>query len=222
VETAHALADVWRRLRREHVFPLNARVVLGGLANHRDHFVPATGVRRLIERHLEIGDLREAAIPLHLVAYDVRSGEEVRLSDGDAAEAVLAAAAIPGVLPPVRRGERVLVDGGLVNNTPISHAVELGAERIFVLPTGTAARAGTAGHRGALEAAVHAFTLLVGARLEGDLQRYADAAELVVLPAANRHRVQPTDFGHASRLIGEALSDARDVLAATSALPAAA
>jgi predicted acylesterase/phospholipase RssA len=56
-------------------------------------------------------------------------------------DAVLAAAAIPGVLPPVRQGDRLLVDGGVVNNTPISHAVELGAERIYVLATKTRPRA---------------------------------------------------------------------------------
>jgi NTE family protein len=72
---------------------------------------------------------------------------------------VLAAAAIPGVLAPVRWHERLLVDGGVVNNTPISHAVELGAERIFVLPTQDPTHRGLPlGPRGALDAAVHAFT----------------------------------------------------------------
>jgi hypothetical protein len=68
------------------------------------------------------------------------------------------------------------------------------------------------GFRGALDAAVHAFTLLVGARLEADLARYAKTAELIVLPAANPNHVQPTDFEHSSRLIGQALAAARAVL----------
>jgi hypothetical protein len=58
--------------------------------------------------------------------------------------------------------------------------------------------------QGVLDAAVHAFTVLVGARLEADLARYSDAAELVVLPANNPRRVQPTDFGHGDHLIGSA------------------
>jgi hypothetical protein len=68
--------------------------------------------------------------------------------------------------------------------------------------------------RGALDAAVHAFTLLVGARLEADLARYADVAELIVLPAANPEHIQPTDFDHADVLIRTALHAARTALKA--------
>ncbi len=76
--------------------------------------------------------------------------------------------------------------------------------------------------RGALDAALHAFTVLVGARLEVDLARYSTEAELIVLPAVNRHHVQPTDFDHASRLIGEALADARMALDAAERVEAVA
>jgi NTE family protein len=217
--TADELARVWRALHRDDVFPIDARTMLGGLTNHRDHLVSDGGLRRLVGRHLQIELLEQAAIPLHLVAFDELSGEEVRLSHGPAMDAILAAAAIPGVLPGVRLGDRLLVDGGVVDNTPISHAVELGAERIYVLATlDPLDRSMPAPPRGALDAALHAFIVLVGARLQGDLVRYAAEAELIVLPAPNRHHVQPTDFGHASRLIGEALADARVVLDATPAV----
>src|SRR5260370_2494420 len=79
--------------------------------------------------------LEQAAIPLHLVAFDLLAGTEVRLSDGPLADAVLAAAAIPGVLPPVRWRGRLLVDGGIADETPISHCVALGARRVHLLPT---------------------------------------------------------------------------------------
>jgi NTE family protein len=213
VATAEELAHVWRGLHREDIFPINPRTVISGLANHRNHLVPDTGTRRLVTRHLQIERLEHADIPLHLVAFDLLTGQEVRLSSGPAVDAVLGAAAIPGVLPPVQLGEHLLVDGGIVNNTPISHAIELGAKRIYVLPTDDPqARSMPGGFRGALDAAVHAFTLLVGARLDADLARYANTAELIVLPAANPNHVQPTDFEHSSRLIGQALAAARAVL----------
>jgi hypothetical protein len=64
------------------------------------------------------------------------------------------------------------------------------------------------------------MTLLVGSRLQADLARYADAAELIVLPAANPWRVPSTDFDHADRLMASALQASRAVLDATPAAPA--
>ena len=213
VETAKQLADVWRGLHRQDVFPIHPPTLVAGVANHRDHLVPDSQMRKLITSHLEVERLEQTSVPLHLLTFDLLSGQEVLLSEGPALEAVLAAAAIPGVLPPVHWGERLLVDGGVVNNTPISHAIELGAERIYVLPTADPAERGLpVPPRGALDAAVHAFTLLVGARLQADLVRYAGAAELIVLPAVNPQHIQPTDFDHADRLIGGALQGARTAL----------
>ena len=218
-ETALELAHVWRDLHRDDIFPLHPRQVFSGLANRQDHLVPDSGMRQLAEQHLEFENLEDAAIPVHLVAFDLRSGTEAVLSSGPALEAVLASAAIPGVLPPVVLGERLLVDGGIVNNTPISHAVELGAERIYVLPTDDAfAHRVPAEPRGALDAAVHAFMLLSNARLYADLEHYGSLVELIVLPADNTHHVQPTDFGHANRLIGAAHAAARAALAEADAL----
>lgn len=76
--------------------------------------------------------------------------------------------------------------------------------------------------RGAFDVALHALITLVGARLADDLVRYADEAELIVLPALNRHHIPPTDFDHASRLIGEALADARLALGAAQTVEAVA
>src|SRR5215208_2227041 len=50
-ETAEALADVWRGLRRGQVFPLNPLTGLLGFVGVRDHLVPPAGLRRLIGRH---------------------------------------------------------------------------------------------------------------------------------------------------------------------------
>src|SRR5205085_2012980 len=59
----------------------------------RDHLIPDRGLRRLAARHLQFDRLEQAATPLYLVAFDLLSGAEVRLSDGPLADAVLAAAA---------------------------------------------------------------------------------------------------------------------------------
>ena len=211
-ETARELARVWRGLQREDVFPVSMRSLIGGLRGTRDHLVPDDALRRLVDRYIAFDDLAGAATPLHVVAFDVAAGREVLLSEGPAVEAIAASASIPGVFPPVALGELLLIDGGVSNNTPISHAVELGATRVYVLPTQTGPRFAPRRPHGALDAAMHALSLLVDARLAADLRRYAGEVELIVLPARNSRGVQPTDFEHTSSLISEGLDGARELL----------
>jgi NTE family protein len=210
--TADALGEIWRSLRRGQVFPLNPLTGLFGFMGARDHLVPSSGLERLLERHIEPVQLEEMPIPLHVVAVDVISGEELRLSQGPVADAVLASAAIPGVLPPIRWGDRMLMDGGVANNTPISHAIQLGAERIYVLPTGRACALDEA-PPSALAMALHAISLLTDRRLIEDIERHRSDAHLIVLPPPCPHGFQPIDFSHAEELIASSLSGTREFLA---------
>ena len=215
---ADALARVWLELRRADAFPVSAGRLVRGLARRGDHVVPDRGLRRLLDRHLEVERLEHAPIPLHVVAYDVEAGEERLLSSGPAAEAVLATSAVPGLLPPVRTGGGTLVDGGVVNNAPVSHAVALGAERIFVLSTQPAPGL-IAPPRTAVELALHAFTLLIGSRLQADVARFAGTVELTVIEAGVAARVSPTDFGHARELIAAGHAAARSSLVPSEPIP---
>src|SRR4051812_24006338 len=82
VATATELADVWRGLRRGQVFPINPISGALGLLGGRDNLVPASGLRRVVARHAVAERLEETLVPLHVIATDVLSGEEVRLSEG--------------------------------------------------------------------------------------------------------------------------------------------
>jgi NTE family protein len=212
VDTADALGAIWRGLRRGQVFPVNPLTGLLGFVGARDHLVPESGLRRLISKHVEGDELDDLLIPLHVVAVDVISGEELRLSHGPLSDAVLASCAIPGVLEPVAWGDRTLMDGGVANNTPISHAVELGARRIYVLPTGHAC-ALEEPPRGALDMALHAVSLLTHRRLVDDIERHRSDAELIVLPPPCPLGITPIEFDRAGELIERALDDARRFLA---------
>ena len=210
--TARQLARIWESLRRDDIFPVSLRAVFGGLWGRRDHLVSNRDLRDLVGRYTEFEDLSEASIPLHVVAFDLLEGREVLLSDGPALDAIAAAAAIPGVFPPVSIGKRSLIDGGVVNNTPISHAVELGAERIYVLAAQQPGRSLGTRPQGAFDAAVYGLGLLIDLRLESDIARYSSEVELIVLPAPNPFQVRPTDFEHASDLIGQARAACREAL----------
>jgi NTE family protein len=96
--------------------------------------VPDRGLRRLVRRYIEFDDLADATVPPDVVTFDLTQGREVLVSEGPALDSVAASASIPGVFPAVQIGDRQLIDASVVNNTPVSHAVDLEAERIFVLP----------------------------------------------------------------------------------------
>jgi NTE family protein len=210
------LADLWRGARRGDVFPLEPLTgLLGFLGVHRN-LVPGSALRRLVARNLLHERLEDLPLPLHVVACDVLTGSEVLLSQGSLVDAVLASAAIPGVLPPVEWNGRLLIDGGVVNNTPISHAISLGAQQIDVLPTGAPCTL-TAPPRGALAMLMHATELMVAQRFTGEVTSLPGEIEVVVLPPPCPIDVQPMDFGHAERLMNRAELDAHAFLAARDA-----
>src|SRR5688500_355803 len=95
--TADRLAEVWRRIGRGQVFPLNPVTGFLGFFGARRHLVPDGSLRELLAEHLEFERLEQAPVPFHVIATDVLRGSELRLSRGDAFEAVMASAAIPGV-----------------------------------------------------------------------------------------------------------------------------
>jgi NTE family protein len=218
VETADELATIWRDVRRGQVFPLNPLSGLLGFLGTRAHMVPDSGLRRLVAGHAERERLEQLPIPLHVVAVDVLTGEELLLSTGPLVDGVMASAAIPAVLPPVPWRDRELMDGGVANNTPISHAIELGARKIYVLPTGHAC-ALERPPDSALGMALHALNLLTHSRLIADIELHQSQCELIVLPPPCPHAVAPIDFGHASELIERSADDARAFLDSSGLYP---
>jgi NTE family protein len=211
VETASELAGIWRTVRRGQVFPLNPLTGFLGFVGSRDHLVPSSGLRKLIAEYSQHPRLEQMPIGFHVVAVDVVTGEELLLSRGPTVDAVMASGAIPAVLAPVAWEERLLMDGGVANNTPISHAVELGAREIYVLPSGHSC-ALEQPPSSALGMALHALTLLTQSRLIADVELHRDNAKLVVLPPPCPLGIQPIDFGHADELIERSLGDARAFL----------
>jgi NTE family protein len=206
-ETVDELAALWRSVRRGQIFPLEPVTGLLGFLGAKRNLVPGGAIRRLVTRNVSHGRLEDLPIPLHVVACDLLSGSEVLLSRGPVVDAVLASAAIPGVLPAIEWEGRLLIDGGVVDNTPISQAVGLGARQVYVLPTGGPC-ALTAPPRGALATLVHATGLMVSQRFTAEVASLGGGIEVLVLPPPCPLDVQPMDFGQAETLISRAESDA--------------
>ncbi len=85
-------------------------------------------LHELLEAHLP-QTFEELEIPFAVISTDIESGEEVVHTEGDLITAVRASAGFPGAFEPVYMDGRTLVDGGIVNNLPVSAALLLGANR---------------------------------------------------------------------------------------------
>jgi NTE family protein len=83
-------------------------------------------------------NIEELPLPLTLIATDIGTGERVALRDGNLATAMRASMAVPGVIAPVIRDGRKLVDGGLVDNVPIQEVRDrCGAQVVIAVNVGS-------------------------------------------------------------------------------------
>lgn len=72
-------------------------------------------------------------LPLGLVAVDINVGQKVILTEGSVLDAVRATIALPGLLSPVERGDKLLVDGGVLDNLPAGVARQMGANVVIAV-----------------------------------------------------------------------------------------
>lgn len=205
---AARLVALWRGLQRRDVFPLTLWAGLKALVFGRDHLVEPAALRGIVCRALRMQRLEEARVELHVVATDILSGADVLLSHGEVAGALLASTAIPVVFPPVLLEGRQLVDGGVSNNTPITNAIALGADRILVLPTGTSC-ALTAPPHNMAALALHVLGLQNMRQLDRDIERHAGEARITVVPPLCPLDVSVFDFSHTDALIARAVAQTR-------------
>ncbi len=203
-EGVERLAAIWRGLRRRDVFPFGWRTIAGFLYR-RDYLVSAEGLRALVDNNLPYRNLEQAKLPIHVVATNMLTGATVILSEGSAAQAIVASAAIPVVFPPVRFRNLYLVDGAVSSNTAVKVAVAKGAKRLIVLPTGYACALDKP-PAGAVASALHAITLLIARQLLSELQEL-DGSDIqyFVLPPLCPLSGSPYDFSQTGVLIERAI-----------------
>ena len=197
------LETIWRGLTRHDVFPVTWRTLLGFLWR-RDFLIPHDGIRKLIDDHLPYRNLQDATLPLHIVTTDIITGDSVVLSEGSAAQAIIASTAIPGAFAPVRYKDFYLADGAISSNTPIKVAVDKGANRLVILPTGYACSMHTP-PTGAVANALQALTLLIARQLVSELESLDPSIEFFVVPPLCPLVGSPYDFTQTAAHIQRAI-----------------
>jgi len=79
------------------------------------------------------GDFEKLKMPFCCTSADLRTGDEVIFSSGDLKQAVMASVSLPGVFPPVKLGNRLLVDGGIIGSVPVDAARLMGADVVIAV-----------------------------------------------------------------------------------------
>ena len=91
-----------------------------------------------LRTHLPVTRFEEMKIPLAIMVTDLREGTPIVLRDtGDVPFAIRASGCVPALYVPCRDSEgRLLVDGGLVANLPVSYVRDLGADIVIGVDVG--------------------------------------------------------------------------------------
>ena len=123
-------------------------------------------------------DFAQLRTPFAALATDITTGEMVVMNEGALAIAIRASCSVPGIFTPVRRGGRLLVDGGASNNLPVSVVKQMGADYIIGVDLLPFSDEGPIEPRNILEVSMTAlFTLIRTA------QRDMPLADCLIQPA---------------------------------------
>ena len=101
---------------------LNSKLVIGS---------SSANIKAVADRLLDGVTFEQLKLPFSAVAVDIASGDEVILNEGDVATAVSASCAVPALFTPVKTGDMLLVDGGLLNNMPADVCRRMGADIVI-------------------------------------------------------------------------------------------
>ena len=135
LDMVERLERLWRRIATSGVLSgsLASRAVR--LARSGTHLHGNRELRTMLERTLPTR-IEDLPVRFECVAASIEHAAEHWFTRGPLADAVLASAALPGVMPIVAIGDEHFMDGGLVNSIPIGRAVTQGVKRVYVLHVG--------------------------------------------------------------------------------------
>jgi NTE family protein len=197
VDGARHLVRAWGALRRNEAVRLGPLAVLSGFLGITDHLLSPTHLRKLVKRWVEVRRIEDASIRLAVTGTDALTGEAIVMTSGDLVTSLLASSAIPGLFPPVRVGDRWLIDGSLAANRPILQAQTLGADDVYVITTETAPRRRPP--RGAVAMAMNSVSLVTARVSREELAQAAARSsrrggQVFVVPSPEPEAPGPFDY----------------------------
>lgn len=135
------LEYLWSTLKASDIFHLPSASMVGRLVlGHKLGLLDTTPLENLLRRELNLHDLKQSTTKVGLCTTDLCSLEtrlitiDDVMSTNELVDVLMATSAIPMAFPPRHiHGSGLWVDGGLVRNTPMETAIQLGADEIFMV-----------------------------------------------------------------------------------------
>jgi NTE family protein len=187
------LARLWSEIGGRGVFGGSVLRRAATLARTRTHLHGNEALRARLTTTLGDRRIEDLAVSFQCVAASIERASEHWFATGPLIDAVLASAAVPGLLPAVEIAGEHFIDGGIVNSIPVSRAVELGARQVFVLHVGRLDRP-LEPPRWPWEVALVAFEVARRHRFLGDLAALPGDVEVHVLPTGQRNPPRYSDI----------------------------
>ncbi len=116
------------------------------------------GLQNFVNREVHQLPIEKLKKPFGAVATDLNTGLPILFRRGNTGAAVRASSAVPGVFQPVRIGDKLYVDGGLIAPVPVSFAREMGAD--FVIAVNISAEPDAQASSSSLNVLMQTFSIM--------------------------------------------------------------
>ncbi len=130
------LRNLWTGLEASDVLGGSTFAKFKTLARTGTHIEDDRLLRELLTDVLPVERIEDLAVAFECVATSIEKAAVHYFSEGPLVDSIMASAAVPGLLPPVKIDDEHFLDGGLVASIPLDRAIELGATTIYVLQVG--------------------------------------------------------------------------------------
>jgi NTE family protein len=197
------LEEVWRQVDGNDLMPRSILPNAVAMARKGEAIHDNDGLRQMLTSAMGARTFADLTVHFECVATDIEAVREVWFSEGPLVEPILASAAMPALYPAVEIGGVRYLDGAIVNDVPLSRAVELGATTLYVLQVGSFSRPREKPRR-PLDVAVSAYWIARHHRYKRDLDNLPEDVELHLLPHGQPPLMRYNDFTRTPELIGTA------------------
>jgi NTE family protein len=206
------LEDLWRGLDAKGLLPSGLVPTAFQLARRGASVLEGNEALRRVVSGVVPDTFEDLRLPFQCVATAVNEAREVWFSSGPLIDAVLASSAIPAIYPAVTIDGVRYIDGAVVNDIPVSRAVDLGARRVYVLHVGVFDRPAREARR-PIDVALHAYWIARRHRFHRDLASLPAGVEAVLLPTGLPPVLPYNDFSHSQELMTRSYEDSSRMLA---------